>query len=46
MVFGHRHVPLDIALDEKSRYINLGEWVFYSSYAVFDGVDIKLEYFT
>ena len=45
MVFGHRHMPLDIALDEKSRYINLGEWVHYSSYAVFDGVDIKLEYF-
>ena len=25
MVFGHRHLPLDIQLNDKSRYINLGE---------------------
>ncbi len=45
MVFGHRHLPLDIQLDDKSRYINLGEWVHYNSYAVFDGEELKLEYF-
>ena len=45
MVFGHRHLPLDIQLDDKSRYINLGEWVSYNSYAVFDGGELKLEYF-
>jgi len=45
MVFGHRHLPLDIDLDERSRYINLGEWVNYSSYAVFDGKELKLEHF-
>lgn len=45
MVFGHRHLPLDIQLDDKSRYINLGEWVYYNSYAVFDGEELKLEYF-
>src|ERR1700712_4617067 len=37
LLFGHRHVPLDIQLDANSRYINLGEWVNYYSYAVFDG---------
>src|SRR5690606_29317444 len=26
-VFGHRHLPLDIALTNDSRYINLGEWI-------------------
>jgi UDP-2,3-diacylglucosamine hydrolase len=45
LIFGHRHLPLDIELDGGSRYINLGEWVNYFSYAVFDGVDLKLEYF-
>jgi UDP-2,3-diacylglucosamine hydrolase len=32
-------------MGENSRYINLGEWVNYNSYAVFDGNDLKLEYF-
>lgn len=45
LIFGHRHLPLDIQLNEQSRYVNLGEWVNYFSYAVFDGEDLKLEYF-
>lgn len=45
MVFGHRHLPLDIQLNDKSRYINLGEWVNACSYAVFNGETMKLEYF-
>jgi UDP-2,3-diacylglucosamine hydrolase len=45
LVFGHRHKPIDMLIGEKSRYINLGEWVSYNSYAVFDGTDVKLEYF-
>jgi len=46
MIFGHRHLPLDIDLDSKSRYINLGAWVNYNSYAVFYGKELKLEYFS
>jgi UDP-2,3-diacylglucosamine hydrolase len=42
-IFGHRHLPLDIKLDEKSRYINLGEWINFNSYAVFDGDNIELK---
>jgi UDP-2,3-diacylglucosamine hydrolase len=41
-IFGHRHLPLDIKLSEQSRYINLGEWVNFNSYAVFDGNELKL----
>ena len=44
-VFGHRHLPLDISLNEKSRYINLGDWIKYFSYAVFDGQNLSLEYY-
>ncbi len=43
-VFGHRHLPLDIKLNDKSRYINLGDWIKYDSYAVFDGTDLALKY--
>ncbi len=44
-IFGHRHLPLDIKIGEKSRYINTGEWVKSFSYAVFNGTDLSLKYF-
>ncbi len=44
LIFGHRHLPLDIKVDQ-SRYINLGEWANYNSYAVFDGEELTLQYF-
>jgi UDP-2,3-diacylglucosamine hydrolase len=44
-IFGHRHLALDVVLNESSRYINLGDWIRFNSYAVFDGKDLKLEYF-
>ncbi len=44
-IFGHRHLPLDIALKENSHYINLGEWINFDSYAVFDGELTTLKYF-
>ena len=44
-IFGHRHLPIDIKLNNNSRYINLGEWIKYDSYAVFDGTDIALKYY-
>ncbi len=44
-IFGHRHLPLDISLGSKSKYINLGEWMNYASYAVFDGEKTELKYF-
>ena len=33
-IFGHRHLPIDFALPNNSRYINLGDWIQYDSYAV------------
>lgn len=44
-VFGHRHLPLNIRLTEKSRYLNLGDWIKYDSYAVFDGINMELKYY-
>lgn len=42
-VFGHRHLPLEIALNEKSTYVNLGDWITYFTYAVFDGNKLSLQ---
>ncbi len=44
-IFGHRHLPLDIQLTDQSRYVNLGEWLHFNSYAVFDGEELILKYF-
>lgn len=45
-VFGHRHIPIDIRLTADSRYINLGDWVNYQTYAVFDGMEMVLASYT
>lgn len=44
-VFGHRHLPLDIEIAASSRYVNLGEWLNYFSYAVFENGQLKISYF-
>ncbi|MBK9737558.1 MAG: UDP-2,3-diacylglucosamine diphosphatase [Saprospiraceae bacterium] len=45
-IFGHRHLPIDYTLsNKKSRYINLGEWMYASSYGVFDGNDMQLKFY-
>lgn len=41
-IFGHRHLPLEIDLNEESKYINLGDWMNYFTYAVFDGQTLNL----
>ena len=44
-VFGHRHLPMTIQLNEKSIYINTGDWISHFTYAVFDGVKLELSDF-
>ncbi len=43
MVFGHRHLPIDFTVQPGSRYINLGDWIRYYTYAVFDGTSLTLQ---
>ncbi len=43
-IFGHRHLPINFQLNNNSRYINLGDWIRYDSYAVFDGINLELKY--
>jgi UDP-2,3-diacylglucosamine hydrolase len=44
-IFGHRHIAIEYPLNDKSVYINLGDWIRYNSYAVFDGKDLRLQYY-
>jgi UDP-2,3-diacylglucosamine hydrolase len=44
-VFGHRHIPYDIRVGEKSRVICLGDWIKNFTYAVFDGKTLQLRKF-
>ena len=42
-VFGHRHIPLEIQLNDKSQYVNTGDWIVNNTYAVFNGETLSLE---
>jgi UDP-2,3-diacylglucosamine hydrolase len=41
-IFGHRHLPLELEVNEKSKYINLGEWVNHCTYVKYDGAQAQL----
>ncbi len=42
-LFGHRHLPMTIRLNDKSSYINTGDWISHFTYAVYDGTKTELK---
>lgn len=44
VLMGHRHNPL-VHEANGNKYINLGDWINYSTYAVFDGKELELKHF-
>ena len=42
-IFGHRHLPMVIDLGKGSSYANLGDWITYFTYGVFDGTSFELK---
>lgn len=44
-IFGHRHIAIEYPLPHNSLYVNLGDWIRYNSYAVFDGSGLELQFF-
>jgi UDP-2,3-diacylglucosamine hydrolase len=45
-VYGHRHLPmiLDLKVNEnQAKYVNLGDWISYFTYGVFDGNTFELK---
>lgn len=45
-IFGHRHYPLCVKLNEKSTYYNIGDWITHFSYLMFDGDKVDLKTYT
>ena len=45
-IFGHRHLPIDYTLiNGNTRYINLGDWLSFQSFAEFDGQYLELKFY-
>lgn len=44
-IFGHRHLPLEIDINRTSKYINLGDWISYYTFAEFNGDSLQLKTF-
>ena len=42
-LFGHRHLPLEIELENHSTYINTGDWINYYTYGEFNGEQMSLK---
>ncbi len=43
LVFGHRHLPMVFPLGNNSDYVNLGDWITYFTYGVFDGETFEIK---
>ncbi len=41
-IFGHRHLPMQLQIGENTKLINLGDWLYHDTYAVFNGKDFEL----
>ena len=42
-VFGHRHIPMEVKIDERANYVNLGDWIHHYSYAVLSDKNLELK---
>lgn len=41
-IFGHRHIPYDLKINNNSRVINLGDWIDKFTFGKFDGKEFTL----
>ncbi|NQX76722.1 UDP-2,3-diacylglucosamine diphosphatase [Gilvibacter sp.] len=45
LIFGHRHLPMEIQAGDQSKYINLGDWISHYTFGEFDGDSFSLKTF-
>ena len=45
LIFGHRHILLDLMLTRNNRMVILGDWIKHFSYASFDGENLWIDLF-
>ena len=44
-IFGHIHEPIEIELNSRSKYINIGDWITHFSFLEFHKSSLLLKYF-
>ena len=44
-VFGHRHIPMEMQINENAKYINIGEWINANTFGRFNGETFELKKF-
>lgn len=45
-IFGHRHLPVIKPLNDKAQVVVLGDWITNFTFAVFDGREVSLQFYT
>lgn len=45
LIFGHRHIPLQVKVNEKATLTILGDWITNFTFAVFDGESLEIKKF-
>jgi UDP-2,3-diacylglucosamine hydrolase len=43
VIYGHRHIEVDLQLTKKARVIILGDWITQFSYVVWDGDHLLMQ---
>jgi UDP-2,3-diacylglucosamine hydrolase len=44
-IFGHRHLPLIVDINNNSRYINIGDWIFSFTFGEFSQNEMQIKKF-
>jgi len=44
-IFGHRHLPFIVDINDNSQYMNLGDWIFSYTYGEFNNNEMHLKRF-
>ena len=42
-IFGHRHLPIHIKLNNTCEYLCIGDWIVHFTFAEFDGNNMCLK---
>ena len=45
LIFGHRHLPINEPVSDKTRIVLLGDWLTNFSYAYFDGSEVSSAFY-
>ncbi|MBN1112935.1 MAG: UDP-2,3-diacylglucosamine diphosphatase, partial [Bacteroidales bacterium] len=44
-IFGHRHIPEVLNIDNNTKYVNLGDWISHNTYGILENGKFSLNSF-